>query len=238
MEIQKFSNQFKNFLLTDETKKNIAKVILFGSQAKNTASPDSDIDILIFLNDRQKTQERKIMNHVYDFMVEHNSPIEVITAHVNELAFRQDYFTYNIMAYGVEIYSMEKTVIKQHMVKNILNLCNEYLESAKDVLSLNHIRLSIDGAYNATELAAKALILLKKDDLPGSHGGVASLFGQLYVITNEIDREVGRSINMALKLRNEARYKPDAVFSKEDAYTVLDLAETLINFAKTKINEE
>ena len=84
-------------------------------------------------------------------------------------------------------------------------------------------------------MAAKALILLKQDDLPGSHGGVVSRFGQLYIKTALIEKEVGRGLNLTLKLRNEARYRPDALFTEQNARFVLDLAEKLIVQAGDKI---
>lgn len=233
MEIQEIITNFRDFLLNSNVKENIVKIILFGSQAKNMAIEHSDIDILIFTADG-KHKEKSLMDRVYDFMVENNVPIEVMTAHINDLVVIRDYFLYNILNYGVEIYSMEKNAIKQIMGRNILDLCNEYLESARDVLALNRLRLTIDAAYNAAELAVKALILLKQDDLPGSHGGAVNVFGQLYVKTDEIDKEIGRALNMALKLRNEARYKPDALFSQENAHFVLDLAENLISIASKK----
>jgi len=71
--------------------------------------------------------------------------------------------------------------------------------------------------------------------LPGSHGGVVNLFGQLYVKTNEIDKEIGRGLNVALRLRNEARYKPNSLLTKDDAQNVLRLAEDLIKIVSEKI---
>lgn len=120
------------------------------------------------------------MDRIYDFMIEHNAPLEVVISGVGELLPYQDYFTYNITHYGLEIYSMEKDEIKTAMVRDLLNLAEEYLESAQEVLERKRIRLAVDAAYNAAELTAKALILFKQDDLPGSHGGIVSLFGQLY----------------------------------------------------------
>lgn len=95
----------------------------------------------------------------------------------------------------------------------------------------------MDAAYNAAEFAAKGLILLKQDDLPGSHGGIVSLFGQLYVKTKKIGKEIGRGLNTALKLRNVARYKPDALLLEEDAKDVLYLAERVIETLSKRIDD-
>jgi uncharacterized protein (UPF0332 family) len=174
------------------------------------------------------------MDKAYEFMIEHNAPLEIVTSSIDDLFLLRDYFVYNVTRYGVEVYSMEKEEIKRQVVKDITGLSEEYLESAKEVLDRNRIRLAIDAAYNAAELAAKALILLKQDDLPGSHGAVVSLFGKLYVKTNEVASEKGRKLNEALKLRNEARYKPNALLTAENAQEVIGLAEGLIKIISEK----
>ena len=237
MEIDKLINNFRQYLLSSPLKENIAKIILFGSYAKGVPTPNSDIDILIVITNGLRT-EKPLMDKVYDFMLEHNAPIEVVTSNVTELFLSQDYFLYNVTHHGVEVYSMRKEEIKIVALKDIRDLAEEYFESAEEILARNRIRLAIDAAYNAAELAVKGLILLKQDDLPGSHGGVVGLFGQLYVKTNEIEKEVGRSLNTALKLRNEARYKPNALLTKENAQDVLTLAKRLIKIINERIGEK
>jgi len=233
MENDRLINSFKTYLLNSKLEKNIAKIILFGSYAKGVAAPDSDIDILIFTTDGIEV-EKAIMDKVYDFMMEHNAPLEVLISGIDELFLYQDYFLYNVTRYGMEIYSMEKEEIKKTMVRNVRELAEEYFESAQEVLKSNRIRLAVDAAYNAAELAAKALILCKQDDLPGSHGGIVSLFGQLYIKTDELDKAIGRVLNRALKMRNMARYKPESLLTKEDAQDVLDLADKLIKLLQGK----
>ncbi|MCS7282335.1 MAG: HEPN domain-containing protein, partial [Anaerolineae bacterium] len=137
-------------------------------------------------------------------------------------------FFYNVSRYGVEVYSMDAGEMKRVMVEGLARLAEEYLESAREVLERGRLRLAIDAGYNAAELAAKALILRKQDDVPGSHGGIVSLFGALYVKTGEADAELGRRLNRALQLRNEARYRPGARLAKEDAEEVIRLAQALL----------
>lgn len=233
MELNRLINDFRDYLLSSDLKSHIAKVILFGSHAKGVASPDSDIDVIVFTTDGIGVEEA-LMDRIYDFMIDTNAPLEVLISGIDSLFICQDYFTYNITQYGWEIYSMEKDEIKMTMLKDLIDLAEEYLDSAQEVLESDRIRVAVDAAYNAAELAAKALILSKQDDLPGSHGGVVSVFGQLYVKTNELDKALGRELNTALKLRNTARYKANVLLTKEDAKGVLDLAEKLITVMSEK----
>lgn len=231
MELEEAISRLKEHLLMSDVGRHIVKIILFGSQAKGTAGTESDVDVMVLTANGAST-EKALMNHIHDFMVESGTPLEVVTAGIVDLFFPRDYFVYNVIHRGIEVYSMEKTQIKRATVESILGLCEEYLDSAREVLRSNRVRLAVDAGYNAAELAAKALILMKQDDLPGSHGGVVALLGQLYVKAGLVEREVGRDLNIALKLRNEARYRPDALVSAENARTVLDLAEKLIGLAK------
>lgn len=214
-------------LLSGEGGDKIARMILFGSHARGTAGPDSDIDILIATLDGREV-ERVILDRAYDFMAAQQAPIEIVFSSVYDLYPPQDYFLYNVSRYGVEVYSMDAGEIKRVMAADLARLAEEYLESAREVLERGRLRLAIDAAYNAAELAAKALILMKQDDVPGSHGGIVSLFGALYVKTGEVDAELGRRLNRALQLRNEARYRPGARFTEEDAGEVIRLADAFL----------
>ncbi len=228
--------RFRDYLIKSELKQYIAKIVLFGSHAKGAASAQSDVDILIFTMDGAAV-EKALMDRVFDFMIEYNAPLEIVTSGIDDLFLSQDYFLYNVRRYGREIYSMEKDQIKTAMVEKLIELAEEYLESAREVVASNRLRLAADAGYNAAELAAKGLILTKQDDLPGSHGGVVSLFGQLYIKTNELEKALGRELNRALKTRNMARYKPDALVTHEDAMNILEMAETLIRIASEKSKE-
>jgi predicted nucleotidyltransferase len=158
MEISTLITEFKEFLLNSFKEGTIAKIIIFGSHTKGEATPYSDIDILVVISDGFKV-EKNLLDRVYEFMVEHNVPIEVVTASVTELLLSPDYFLYNVIRKGEEVYSMRKEEIKIIALNDLRNLAEEYYESAKEVLSRKRIRLAIDAAYNAAELSAKGLIL-------------------------------------------------------------------------------
>ncbi|GAK58727.1 hypothetical protein U27_05702 [Candidatus Vecturithrix granuli] len=222
--------RFTAYILKSPVKEHIVKIILFGSQAKATATKDSDIDVLIFTSNGKTTNQR-VMDDVYDFMLKEPLPFEVVTAHIDELIAVQDYFLYTALHSGIEVYSMEKSDVKKIMIRDLLHLCEEYLDSSKDALAIQRVRMAIDAAYNAAELATKALILLEQDDLPGSHGGVVNIFSQLYIKTGKIEKEIGSTLHKALKLRNEARYRPDTMPISENARFVIDLAEQLMKIA-------
>ena len=113
-----------------------------------------------------------------------------------------------------------------------LTLSYTFEESAKHNFDQKYIRAAIDLGYNSIELKVKALLLKALDELPGSHGGLISKFGEYYVITNKVSREIGHKLNQALSLRNKARYDPQVKLTTEDWELFLFLFAELSKFLK------
>ncbi|MCX7793531.1 MAG: nucleotidyltransferase domain-containing protein [Thermodesulfovibrionales bacterium] len=176
MELYEQINKLRDYLLSLPTGRYIGKIILFGSHAKGYATRDSDIDILLITINGKALRE-ELLDSIYDFMTEEGIPIEVVFGNVNDIYFSKDPFISNVLRYGVEVYSMNESELKRSVIEGLLGLAEEYLKGAEEIANSGHLRIAIDAGYNAAELAVKALILLKQDDLPGSHGGIASLFG-------------------------------------------------------------
>ena len=102
---------------------------------------------------------------------------------------------------------MEEQELKRKEAQNYLYLSLEYLKGSKSNSGKGYFRISVDTAYNACELAIKGLLLLRLPDIPGSHGGIVQKFGELFVKTGEVPKELGRGIGLALKRKNNARNK-------------------------------
>ena len=130
---------------------------------------------------------------------------------------------------------MPEEDLKLAAANHYLSLAQEYYDSAKDAIERGHFRLGLDGAYNSAELAVKGLLVLKIADIPGSHGGIAQNFGELYVKSGGIGREVGRKLNRSLDLRNAARYKFSAIVKKENSELVLGLTRDLLLFLEERM---
>ncbi len=221
------AGRFVDFLLSRPVAAKVAKVVVFGSVVKGGATPESDVDILIVTLNGDAVA-KQIDDALLDFRGQSSAPLEVLTCAVAEILPPTDYFLFNVLRYGKEIYSMPQEEIKRAAVRDLVLLAREYLEASEGALERGHLRLAADGAYNAAELGAKGLILLKVDDLPGSHGGIVQVFSSLYVQSGEVERELGRQMNTALRLRNLARYRYDATVSRQDVEAVLTLARQFL----------
>ncbi len=229
--------RFVDLLLASPVGPKVAKVVVFGSAAKGTTTPGSDLDILVVTLNGPAVAEQ-IDGVLLDFQGRSPTPIEVVTCGVAEILPLTDYFLLNVLRYGKEIYSMPQEEIKRAAVRDLVMLGREYLEASEEALERGHLRLTADGAYNAAELAAKGLILLKVDDLPGSHGGIVQVFSSLYVQTGEVDRELGRQMNTALRLRNAARYRYDITVARQEAEEILALARRLLERLEAAVSPQ
>ena len=226
--------KFRDTLISSHIGNQILKIIWFGSTLKGDSQRDSDVDILIITADGEDVR-REIADVLLDVQMKTRAPIEITTSSIDDLYPLSDYFLQNVLSYGKEVFSMSEEKLKISAARHYLALAQEYLQSSQDAVSSNHYRLGLDGAYNAAELAVKGLLLIKIPDLPGSHGGIAQRFGELYIKTGELDRILGRKLNQALDLRNQARYKYTARISKDDAQSVYELATELINILENSL---
>jgi uncharacterized protein (UPF0332 family) len=146
------------------------------------------------------------------------------------------------MDYLAEIRKFSEALIGSDMGHRIAKIvwfgstmAQEFHHSASDAIQRGDDRLGLDGAYNSAELAVKGLLVTKMADLPGSHGGIAQRFGEVYVKSGEVQRAMGRRLNRCLELRNATRYKFTAKISREDAMLALGLAEELIDILEKKL---
>jgi uncharacterized protein (UPF0332 family)/predicted nucleotidyltransferase len=228
-EAERIVLRVKDYLLQSPAKRYILKIILFGSQVKKEASKNSDIDLLLVIRgNRDKKKAEDIVNEaLYEAILETGAPIEPLICSAEEAFWPDNYFIYNILSYGKEVFSIDKQTLKEEAIKGLIELSREYLISSEESAKVGHLRLAIDGAYNSVELIVKAFLLKRLDDLPGSHGGILTKFGELYIKGGELERSIGRSLSQALQLRNWARYRYDKIIEKKDFEFVHDLAKTL-----------
>jgi len=226
--------KFRDALIHSDIGHQITKMVWFGSTLKKISRKESDVDILVITKDGEAIQDR-IADILLDFQMNTRCPVEIVTSSIDELYPLTDHFLKNILTYGQEVYSMPEKSLRLSAANHYLSLAQEYLDSANDAIQRGHYRLGLDGACNAAELVVKGLLVLKISDLPGSHGGIAQRFGEIYIKPGTIDRTIGRRLNRSLELRNAARYKFTAKASKEDASSVLDLAKDLISPLEEKL---
>lgn len=132
----------------------------------------------------------------------------------------------------------KKIKLKMKEAQGKLELAGKNLKAASDLLKDENVRVSTDVAYNAAELCARALVLLKIDEVPSRHGGIVQKLSELYVKDGPLDKEFGGRMSKGLDYRGDARYKPEAEITKEHAKHNIVLAKELISFLEKKLKEK
>jgi len=133
---------------------------------------------------------------------------------------------------------LEIDPLKLDEIKSRLSLAKLNLKMSNSLLGQkDYVRGVVDLAYNAVELCAKGLILLKQDDLPSRHRGIVQRFSELYVKEGPLKKEIGRRMNKGLDYRNNARYVPTAEITKKHAQHNINLAKELIAFLQKELEQ-
>lgn len=87
----------------------VEQVILYGSRARGDHRPDSDIDVLILVKDKNKVNRDKIYDFVIDAELEHDIDISVNiyeTAQFEKLALLKAPFASNVTREGETIWTV------------------------------------------------------------------------------------------------------------------------------------
>ena len=226
---------FLKELLKGEAKSSIAKIVLFGSLLKGEAKEDSDIDLLVITTDSFKEISKACADASFETGLTTSESVEPLVRCLDEIRYPQSYFLYSILKRGREVYGMDGEELKRKEAQNYLSLSSEYLDGSRANSQNGYLRIAVDAAYNACELAIKGLLLLRLPDIPGSHGGIVNKFVELFVKTGEVPKEMGREIRLALERRNNARYEPHAQITKDHVEEIIDLGGRLGEILEKKL---
>lgn len=207
----------------------LAIIVLFGSVSRNNANINSDIDILI-VHFGDSEFERRLDAETFDFMMKNGAPIECVYYRYFQVKYNPSYFVKYNLENGLVLYMKNQNELKEKEIKGYLELSEIFETDAKDCFERNRLRAAIDLGYNSIELKIKALLLNLIETLPSSHGGLISKFGEHYILTKKISKVIGTKLHKTLRLRNSARYDPQATFTNEDGLSVLSLIDELSKF--------
>jgi len=101
MDVEQLTQQLQEFA---KTRKDIAAIYLFGSQAKNTARPDSDVDIALLVSNEDQDLfylELKLNGDVGKYVT--HEPLEVFVANRLPIAFK-----FHILSQGKKLVSNDE----------------------------------------------------------------------------------------------------------------------------------
>lgn len=107
----------------------------------------------------------------------------------------------------------------------------EELRVAKVLYENDFYYKSVASAYYTIYHATKAALLLK-GVAPQTHEGVERMFSLYYIKTKEIEVSIGKIIGRLMKMREEADYYPETIFTSEEASKAIKDAERFLKKIK------
>jgi uncharacterized protein (UPF0332 family) len=109
------------------------------------------------------------------------------------------------------------------------------LESAELLLAAGKAADAVSRAYYAAFHYARALLLTLGEE-PITHAGVEKLLHRHWVRTGELDAEVARRFSKLQKMRIDADYSADFVFTREGAAEEVAVAREFVSAARTLLS--
>jgi uncharacterized protein (UPF0332 family)/predicted nucleotidyltransferase len=224
-------------LLASPVGDSVARIVLFGSVARGEARPDSDVDLLVFGGGPLDQLSQVAAEASMEAGLAWGASVEPLVFGLSDLRVPTGWFLYRTLQVGKEVYGMDEDLLRYEEALGGLELAREYLKQAEATGQQGHLRLAVDGAYNAAELAVKGALVLKNKDLPTSHGDLLQVPGREYVAKGLLDRQYSTRLGRALELRNKARYVKAADITQEHAQYVTDLASELMAFLSEQLKQ-
>lgn len=207
----------------------ILKMILYGSVLHGRATPESDIDLLVIATGDMRAVEQAISDIAFEVMLDKGELVSPMVYCPDEYRYPH-YFVRSVKDSGKEVYSVTDEEARYKEAMDILHLAESFLAMARGLQGpLENIRGVIDLGYNAAELCAKALLLVRGEELPKSHGAIVQQFSRVFIVEQKaIDPALGRAFHRSLERRNRARYDAHAILTEKDAQETISLAEELV----------
>jgi len=231
-------DDFTRRLLSSEVGEAVAKIVLFGSVLRGSAGKDSDIDLMVIASSKLEQVTEACSDAAFETLLKQKEGVETIVHCLDEWRFPTSYLVWQVKKEGKEIYTMEEKEIRRAEAQGYLEIAGHYLDAAKRNMEAEDYRVAADLAYNAAELSAKGLLILKLEELPCSHRGVVNRFSELYIQDGSLPKELGRRLNRGLSVRNQARYEPHIRLGKKEADEMVDLAEDLTRALEERLTGE
>jgi len=130
----------------------ILGVYLFGSVAKGSATPESDIDVLIVYDNISERNLLELISEIsFKIVCKMGRMIEAVymSKQEYEQSLGRSPFLWEVLNFGKPIFSILEGTEWELDFKDYIGWAQEYLNYAEDSIKENKIRLAIDCGYNA-----------------------------------------------------------------------------------------
>lgn len=120
-------------------------------------------------------------------------------------------------------------------ITQLIKRSMKYLKSAEILLKVGDYESSVSRTYYAMFYSTQAMLLTKNLSF-SSHKAVISAFGEHFIKTGLLPKEMGRELNRAFEKRQISDYEYTFVVSKEETKSMLvngrKYVENVVQFLK------
>ena len=113
-------------------------------------------------------------------------------------------------------------------IESLVARSRKYLRSADILIKEGDYESSVSRTYYAMFYCVEAL-LLTKDISPSSHKGIISLFGEHFIKTGVLPREMSKELNRTFEKRQLSDYESDTVLSETEAIEILNGGQRFVD---------
>lgn len=210
---------------------NLRRIILFGSQARGEARPDSDVDVLLLFGELEGGKRhirQRIIDITHDLLLDYQALITTILTTETRYRAMKEPLYWNVQSEGIDLMPSEQTQLMQ--------LAEDTLRDAELLRDAQGYRSAVSRAYYAMFYAAEAA-LLSHGIRTKSHAGLLNQFGQHLIKPGLIETHYSKQLQQAFETRQEGDYEVEAEISEHDATQTCQDARAFIDRVKAYLGE-
>ena len=199
-------------------------LIVFGSLARGEWTPESDIDLLVLLDDAldSKSEGKKVWRLAWDLTYQYDVSMEPLVFTEQEYQRGRTPLFFNVRREGMFMEPEDQPSVVQQM----MGVAWIDIEEAQLLYDQSYYNGAVSRAYYAMFNAAQAA-LLSRGITRSRHRGVVSTFGFHFVRTGLVPSQLHQAFEAAYEKRLAADYSPEPV-SHQEAEDVLKDAQDLV----------
>jgi uncharacterized protein (UPF0332 family) len=121
-------------------------------------------------------------------------------------------------------------------IRDLIEKAEKFLSTAEQALSIEDYDSCVSRCYYAMFFMAEA-VLLTKSLTASSHKGVISLFGEHFVKTKILERDLGKALNDAYDKRLVGDYGVGFTVNERQAEDLLETAQNFVQKLKSYLEK-
>ncbi len=243
--IQPFLDDLRHHVQTHYGER-LAGLVLYGSQARGDATPESDLDILIVLHGAALPEDTAFANQINgDLLLRYGMLPSLLHTTLQRYQHEQSPLMINVRREGVVLtdgggalrldtalsQTPERTPGMTPEQTALLQKAEDSLRAARLMVQDNLYDFAASRAYYTMFYLAQALLLSKGLSF-SKHAGVIGGFGQHIAHAGLVPQELHRYLREAQQARLIGDYAPEATLNKPDADTLIAHAEEFLAVAQ------